>query len=61
MPRVKIPPRQPFYYMVNLPKKHFFILPLDNHDDGEEVLDVAPFLPQDYLKKADLGKGGGLS
>ena len=61
MPRVKIPPRQPFYYMVNLPKKHFFILHLDNPDDGEEVLDVAPFLPLDYLKRADSGKGGGLS
>ncbi len=53
MPRVQLPPRQPFFYIVTLPPEHHFTLPLhDEHDGDEEVLAVNSFLPPDYWKKA---------
>ena len=60
MKYVKTPPHQKFFYIVRLPAEHCFEINLRNNypDVAREVLGINPFLPADYLKKANLGKDG---
>lgn len=57
---VEPPPRQNFFYSVRLPAGHCFEINLRNRcpDVEREVLGIGPFLPLDYLKKANSGKDG---